>query len=295
MMKKTLSVSVLLALAACGGGGSDGDAPLQTTTGQENRPVASTPGASPTPTPVAGQPPTSQPPAGRAPVSSPAPTPPEASPAPPEGSQPPVASNPPSGPAPNPPAAPTPPPSNRPVASPTSGSWVVACRQSHAPGGIVHGVVTTDGLFSVDDGQIDLTGHPAERQALVERDVYNPEVSNQSFRSFGTLTLVIGAGDDTRPRWVGAYDANPDFVRQWECSVILPNIAPAQQAMCYASKEPLTKGLGPPVIVGFDWMDSRVFVNRSDAPSVRYSLGQARDVTLPYEGRARDGTNLRCW
>ena len=79
--------------------------------------------------------------------------------------------------------------------------------------------------------------------------------------------------------------------KRWASS----HIAPAQQALCYASKEPLTKGLGPPVVVGIDWQDSRVFVERSDAPSVRYSLGQARDVTMPYEGRASDGTNLRCW
>ena len=267
MMKHTLTASaMLLALAACGGGGSDEGAVL----------VAD----GPKPAPVAGQPPAAQPPTGRAPSSAPPPTPPSDPPPPAASPAPPVA---------------TPPPSDRPVASPTSGSWVVVCRQSHAPGGIVHGVVTTDGMFSVDDGVIDLRGNN-ENSAPVERDPYNPEVSTQKWRSYGSLTLVIRSGDDTRPRWVGAYDSNSSHVRQWECSTILQTVSPAStQGMCYASKDSLNKGLGPPVVVGVNWQDSRVFIERSDAPSVVYSLGQARDVTMPYEGRASDGTNLRCW
>lgn len=289
-MKYPLATSVLLALAACGGGGSD-DGVLQEPQGEGNPPAAAPPSS-----PPAANPPAATPPSASTPVTEPSPpaaNPPAAAPP----SSPPTVVRPVVG---EPPAAvtpaPTPPPSSTPVATPTSGSWVVACRQSHAPGGIVYGVVTTGGLFSVDDGLLDLTGQPEARQALPERDVYNPEVSSQVTRSFGSLTLILGIGDDTRPRWVGAYDSNPVRVRQWECSVVLQTITPAStQAMCYASKDPLTKGLGPPVVVGFVWQDSRVFVERSDAPSVTYSLGQARDVTMPYEGRASDGTNLRCW
>lgn len=284
MMKRTLTASsLMLALAACGGGGDGEGATLASDTSKPDQTAPST-----------GQPPAAQPPSSTAP----APSPPQASPAPPEGAQPPAAEAPvaqPPSPAPEPPVA-TPPPSNRPVAAPTSGSWVVVCRQSHDRGGIVMGVVATAGRFSVDDGMVDLTGQPASQQRLVQTDAYNPEVTSQIQYAYGNQAIVLGVGDDTRPRWVGAYDSTTGgTVRQWECSTVLRTIPAAQQALCYASKEPLTKGLGPPVVVGFDWRDSRVFVDRADAPSVRYSLGQARDVTMPFEGRARDGTNLRCW
>lgn len=290
MTKYPLAAALVLALTACGGGGSedtaigDGVPVSQPPSSGGVPPAASAPRATPSP----GQTPTSGPVAGR-----PAPDPEPVVEAPPVAEQPPqTGENPPPVATPAPPAAPR--PSPVPVATPTSGSWVVVCRQSHDRAGIVMGVVTTAGLFSVDDGTVDLTGQPASQQRLVQADAYNPEVSSQIQYTYGNQTLVLGVGDDTRPRWVGAYEVG-ERPRQWECSVVLQNIAPAQQAMCYASKEPLAKGLGPPVIVGFDWMDSRVFVNRSDAPSVRYSLGQARDVTLPYEGRASDGTNLQCW
>ena len=296
-----LAGAALALLAGCGGGGSDAG---PTADGAASKPgagsvLAPSPApdtSGPVPAPPVGQgpaqPPVSggtPPPSGAQPPDSSDPAPVAGAPDPGEGARPPVAQP---TPAPTPPAPTIP----GPVATPTSGVWAVTCRRYHGDGGLTRGYVTRAGLFSVDDATIDLTGQPLQQFGpTATQDVHNPEVSSWHQQSYGTQTLLFGVGEDTRPRAVQMVDAGQP-VRQWECSVTMHAMPPGMTAgLCYISKDPLTKGLGPPVPVGVDWQ-AGVILRHADTTGTRYAIGSGiRAANLPFVGQADDGTNLQCW